>query len=150
MQKRSEDDKIHLLHLMQSLGVGGAEVLLLHYIRALGTESYQHYVYCFGHDGPIKKKLENLGVPVRMGPRRASIKSPLNFGLSLLALVKDLLEFIRKQQIQIIQSHLGRANQVGVAVGKLTVNMCPNISHRAQYDGFCRQKKWFGSQGSFN
>jgi len=117
--KRLEDDKIHLLHLVQTLGVGGAEVLLLHYIKALGTEFYQHYVYCFGHDGPIKKKLENLDIPVRMGPRRDSIKRPINFGVSLLSLVKDLLGFIREQRIQIIQSHLGHANQLGVAVGKL-------------------------------
>ena len=117
--KSLEDDKIHLLHLVQTLGVGGAEILLLHYIRSLGTEFYQHYVYCFGHDGPIRKQIENLGVQVRMGPRRASIKSPIKFGVSLLVLVKDLLGFIREQRIQIIQAHLGYANKLGVAVGKL-------------------------------
>jgi len=117
--KRLEDDKIHLLHLVQTLGVGGAEVLLLHYIRSLGTEFYQHYVYCFGHDGPIRKQIENLGVQVCMGPRRASIKSPIKFGVSLLTLARDLLGFIREQRIQIIQSHLGHANQLGVAVSKL-------------------------------
>ena len=117
--KRLEDDKIHLLHLVQTLGVGGAEVLLLHYISSLGTERYQHYVYCFGHDGPIKEKIDNLEVPVRMCPNRVSIKNPIKFGVSLLALVKDLLGFIRKRRIQIIQSHLGHANQLGIVVGKL-------------------------------
>lgn len=113
------DKKINLLHLVETLGMGGAEMMLLHYTRALGTEFYQHYVYCFGRDGPIRKKIENLHIPVRMGPRQASIKRPINFGVSLLALVKDLLRFIRKHRIQIIQSHLGHANQLGVAVGKL-------------------------------
>ena len=117
--KRLEDDKIHLLHLVQTLGVGGAEVLLLHYISSLGTERYQHYVYCFGHDGPIKEKIDNLEVPVRMGPNLVSIKNPIKFGVSLFALVKDLLGFIRKRNIQIIQSHLGHANQLGIVVGKL-------------------------------
>ena len=119
IMKSLEDNKIHLLHLVQTLGVGGAEVLLSHYIRSMGTESYQHYIYCFGHDGPIIKQIENLSVQVRMGPRRASIKSPIKFGVSLLTLVKDLLGFIREQHIQIIQSHLGHANQMGVIVGKL-------------------------------
>ena len=118
-QEKGINHKIRLLHLVHGLGMGGAEVLLLHYIRALGTEFYQHYVYCFGRDGPIKKKLENLDVPVRMGSRRASIKRPIKFGVSLLTLVKDLLGFIREQRIQIIQSHLGDTNQLGVAVGKL-------------------------------
>ena len=50
---KKESHKIHLLHLINSLIVGGAEVALLHYIQALGREDYEHHVYSFGNDGPI-------------------------------------------------------------------------------------------------
>lgn len=44
---------IRVLHLVHGLGMGGAEVALFHYIKALGMEGYDHYVYCFGPDGPV-------------------------------------------------------------------------------------------------
>jgi glycosyltransferase involved in cell wall biosynthesis len=116
---KMEDNKIRVLHLTYSLGVGGAEILLLHYIRSLGTERYQHYIYCFGDDGPIGAKIKELNVPIYMGPKPASIKNPIKFVIRLLALMKDVLRFIRAHGIQVIQSHLDHANQLGVAVGTL-------------------------------
>ena len=112
-------EKINILHLVQSLGVGGAEILLLNYIKALGTKRYQHFVYCFELSGPLKDQIEKLGVHVRIGPIRDSIKNPLKFGLSIAVLLNDLCKFIRKLQIHIIQSHLGHANQLGTIVGKI-------------------------------
>ena len=56
--------RINLLHLINSLKIGGAEIVLLHYIQAFGFEDYNHYVYSFGPDGPVTKKIEALGLPV--------------------------------------------------------------------------------------
>ena len=61
-QEKGKNHKIRLLHLVHGLGMGGAEIALLHYIQALGMEHYDHYVYFFGHDGPLRKKIEALGV----------------------------------------------------------------------------------------
>jgi len=114
-------NKIHLLHLIPALKIGGAEVLLLHYMRALGSKDYFHYIYCFGRDGGMKSKLEKAGATVvHMGPTRDSIKNPLKFIISLFVLLKDLLGFIKEHRIQIIQSHLGDANKLGIILGKLT------------------------------
>lgn len=118
-QSKQENQKIHLLHLITSLTIGGAEILLLHYIRALGTEHYKHYVYCFGECGPIKEKIESLGVSVYMGPSQASIKNPIRFFISIFVLLKNLLRFIKKNRIMIIQSHLAYANQLAVLAGKI-------------------------------
>lgn len=100
--------------------MGGAEIALFHYIKALGMDKYDHYVYCFKNDGPVREKIEALGIPVYMGQDRVSIKHPIRFGLSLLSLMKDILSFIRTKGIQLIQSHSGEANQLGVVVGKLS------------------------------
>ncbi|MFH1766566.1 MAG: glycosyltransferase family 4 protein [Patescibacteria group bacterium] len=120
VQRKEGSHKIHLLHLINSLIIGGAEVALLHYIQALGQEDYDHYVYSFGHDGPIRKRIEALGVPVYFGPQRASIKCPIKFVVSLVLLVRDLLNFVKNKRIHVIQSHLGHANQLAVLIGKLS------------------------------
>lgn len=112
-------DKIHILHLVDSLYMGGAEVLIAEIIKALGTEKYKHFVYYFADDGPMREKIEALGIPVYKGKNRASIKQPFWFMASLFDLVRDLGSFIRCKRIQIIQSHMGPANQLGVIVGKL-------------------------------
>jgi len=113
-------NKIHLLHLVHGLSTGGAEMALFHYINALGNDNYNHYVYCFGPDGPVRQKIESLGVPVCLGKKRASIKQPFRFIFSSIALIQDLIYFIKNKRIQIIQSHSGQANQLGVAIGKLS------------------------------
>lgn len=129
-----KNDKIYLLHLVESFAVGGAEILLLHYIRSLGAKRYKHYVYSIGHDGAIRRKIEDLDVEVRIGPGRASIKNPIKFIVSLVILVRDLLGFIREKRIQVIQSHLSRANQLGVAIGKLTsIPTFPTVHNTAAF-----------------
>jgi glycosyltransferase involved in cell wall biosynthesis len=114
------DKKINLLYLVETLGMGGAEMMIVNYIRALGSEHYRHYVYFFGHDGAVREKIEALDVPICMGKRMTSIKQPVKFIICLLSLIRDLMKFIKINHIQIIQSHLGHANQLAVAVGKLS------------------------------
>jgi len=119
-QKKGRNHKIRLLHLVHNLGMGGAEIALLHYIKALGMDGYDHYVYCFGGDGPARERIESADIPVIMGKKRASIKQPIKFVISLISLLRDLLILISSRRIQVIQSHSGEANQLGVAVGKLS------------------------------
>ena len=117
---RKDCDKLRVLHLLSNLEVGGAEVLLLHCIQALGMSDYEHYVYYFLSDGPIRKRLETLGIPVYRGKGRASIKRPIKFGISIISLFRDLVGFIRNKQIQVIHAHLGQANQLAVIASKLS------------------------------
>jgi glycosyltransferase involved in cell wall biosynthesis len=114
--------------------MGGAEILLIQYIKSLGMEDYDHFVYCFGSDGPVREKIEALGVPVRMGKSLVSIKQPIRFAVRLLFLMRDLMKFIRSNRIQLIQSHLGHANQLAVAIEKLSgVPAFPTIHNTAAF-----------------
>ncbi|MBW2738857.1 MAG: glycosyltransferase, partial [Deltaproteobacteria bacterium] len=129
------------MHLVNSLIVGGAEVALLQYIQALGMEDYDHYVYSFGHDGPLRKKIEALGLPVYFGPKRAIIKRPVKFGLSVVLLVRNLLNFLKNKRIQVIQSHLGQANQLAVLVSKLSgIPAFPTVHSTNPFED--RRSKW--------
>jgi L-malate glycosyltransferase len=133
--------KLRVLYLVEGLGMGGAEVLLLQYIKALGKEKYKHYVYYFGNDGPVREKLEVLGAAVRMGKKRAVIKRPIKFVISLISLIIDLITFIRRERIQFIQSHLSRANKLGVLVGKLAgIPAFPTIHNTMEF--MDRRSRW--------
>ena len=140
LEKR-KNHKIGLLHLVQTLGMGGAEILLVQYIKSLGQKDYDHFVYCFGSDGPVREKIEALGVPVHMGKRRALIKQPVRFISSILYLLIDLILYIRKKRIQIIQSHLGHSNKLAILVGKLSgVPAFPTIHNTMEFVD--RRNKW--------
>ena len=52
------EKKINILNLVVTLGMGGAEIILTQYIKALGNKKYNHFVYCFGTDGPVRGKIE--------------------------------------------------------------------------------------------
>ena len=141
LQEGKKGQKIRVMHLVSSLIVGGAEIALLQYIQALGMEDYDHHVYSFGHDGPLRKKIEDRGIPVYFGPKRASIKRPVKFGLSVVLLVRNLLNFLKNKRIQVIQSHLGQANQLAVLVSKLSgIPAFPTVHSTNPFED--RRSKW--------
>ena len=97
-------------------------------------EKYNHYVYCFGDNGPIKTKLKESGASVYIGRKRNSIRNPIKFIISIILLVKDILKFIKKKRINIIQSHLSQANQLAIAVGKISgIPAFPTIHNTMEF-----------------
>ncbi len=119
-QHKDKNNKIRLLHLVNTLGVAGAEVLLSQYIRALGNENYNHYVYILEVDGPIREKIEGLCLNICKGKKRAALKNPLKFVICALYLVIHLLFYIRKNRINVILSQSIKPNQLAVIVAKLS------------------------------
>ena len=112
--------KVRILHLVQSFLIGGAEVLLVHYIRALGTEQYDHFVVNVWQDGPMRSRVEEMKVPVSSMPRQGSIKNPFRFLLWLMGLLCSLRRFVSRNGIHVIRSDVGFANQVALLLGALT------------------------------
>ncbi len=55
------DKRIKLLHITSSLKVGGAETVLCKLLENL-SEGFEHHVIYF-HDGPMRKRIEDLGIP---------------------------------------------------------------------------------------
>ena len=139
--EKNENYKIRLLHLVVGLRLGGAEILLVQYIKSLGMKDYDHFVYCFGRSGPVREKIEALGVKVYMGKRRALINQPIRFIVHLLSLLRDLMKFIKSNRIQLIQSHLSHANKLAVLVGKLAgVPSFPTIHSTMEFVD--RRSRW--------
>lgn len=53
--------KIHLVHVISNLGVGGAEGVLFQLLSNLDSSEFKHTVVYF-HDGPYVKKINKLGI----------------------------------------------------------------------------------------
>ena len=126
--------RIRLLHIVDGLKAGGAELLITHIIKALGTKHYKHYAYYYADDGPVRKRLEAYGIPVYKGKCRASIKQPIRFSATLFDQMQELISLIRRKRVQVIQSHMGPANQLAVAVGKLSgIPVLPTVHTPAAF-----------------
>jgi len=56
--------QLRILHLIATLGTGGAEQNLLRLIRSMDRSQFVNEVVCLTGPGPVAGKIEDLGVPV--------------------------------------------------------------------------------------
>lgn len=54
---------MHIVHLISSLKIGGAEAMLVDLVAALALEGHTQQVMCF-HDGPNRQLIEKRGIKV--------------------------------------------------------------------------------------
>lgn len=85
----------NILHVITSLNIGGTEKFLLNSLRYLKTD--YNFVVCYLKErGPIADEIEKLAIPV--------------FQVNGL---RDLISFIRRHPMDIVHTHLYRANIIG-------------------------------------
>lgn len=61
----------HVMQIIDSMGFGGAEVLLRDLTRALIAHDERVSV-CYNTEGPIAKEIKDMGVPLTQLPRLGS------------------------------------------------------------------------------
>ena len=93
-------EKTKIFHLITSLNIGGTEKYLLKIIKNL-NDRYNFSVGYLKELGPIAGEIEKLGVPVT------------KFGFF------QLIKHLKKNKIQIIHTHLYRANLIGRLAAKI-------------------------------
>jgi L-malate glycosyltransferase len=102
--------KIRILHLIKSLGRGGAEKLIPETVRVHNQERFQFYcIYFFHQQNNIVDELEQVGVKVHLIP---------SGNLGLFFQVNKVKDFIAEHDIQIIHAHLPWAGILSRLVGK--------------------------------
>ena len=52
------------VHIITSLDLGGAEIMLFRLLTHLDRKKFDPTVICLGHDGPIGEKIHSLNIPV--------------------------------------------------------------------------------------
>ncbi len=130
LHKQSAALPIDVIYLITELNIGGAEKVLVHFLRALDRTRYRPLVVClYGGDGAIADELRAIGVPV------------VDLGMSAqwrLDAFGRLLWLLRRQRPTILHSALFHANVFGRLAGRLAgvpviISCRQNISIGAQW-----------------
>ncbi|MFN3841526.1 MAG: glycosyltransferase [Cyclobacteriaceae bacterium] len=105
-------EKIRILHLIKSLGRGGAEMLLPETLKHHQHEKFEfHYIYFLPWKNQMVESLEQAGGKVTC--------MQANNTIQILLKVFTLIKYCRKHKINLIHCHLPWAGIVGRLVFKL-------------------------------
>ena len=116
-----KEHKVKIYHLITTLDVGGAEMMLFRLVSLMDTGRFETHVVTLSGMGPVGEKINRMGIPV----------SALNIRSlpSLIpALIRLWIELIR-QKPDILQTWLYHADLVGFLIGRLAgvKSICWNI-----------------------
>lgn len=93
------EKKINILHVIKSLGHGGAEVLLKETYNKHNKKKFNfHYAYFLFDQNSIAKELENAGARVKC------VEANSNY--TMFAKIGKLAKYIRENDIDIVHAHL--------------------------------------------
>ncbi len=96
---------IRILHIIKSLGRGGAETLLVENLRLSQLHNVDyHYLYFLPWKNQLVPELEQYGGKVTCLPARNN--------LQMMTLVQDVRRYIRQHQISLVHAHLPWAGLV--------------------------------------
>lgn len=59
-----DEEKIKIVHLVSTLGIGGLEMVVLDLARNADRDAFQLHVFCLGEIGALEPRFEAIGVPV--------------------------------------------------------------------------------------
>ncbi len=101
--------QIHVLHIIDGLKIGGAEMQLCQLVRRLRSERYRVTV-CYSTPGPLEAEMAALGVPMFRLPRLARIDPLLLWGMC---------RVIRRDPPHIVHTHLFKSDFHGRFAARL-------------------------------
>ena len=106
-------DKIKILHLIKSLGRGGAEMLLQETLKQHDKNKFEfHYIYFLPWKDQMVKGLKDAGGIVKNLPARNNVMIALQ--------TTNIIRYIRSNNIQMLHCHLPWAGFVGRFIYMLT------------------------------
>lgn len=105
--------KIKVLHIIKSLGRGGAEMLLQETLKKHNQEDFEfHYIYFLPWKNQMEEAIQDAGGKVTCFSAKNNI--------ILLFQFKKIIRYCRENQIQLIHAHLPWAGFVSRLVHRLT------------------------------
>ena len=104
---------IKVLHIIKSLGRGGAEMLLPETLKIHSTDQFEfHYIYFLPWKDQMVKTIENEGGKVTCFPAKNNVKLLLQY--------KKVAEYCKREKIDLIHCHLPWAGFLGRLVFQKT------------------------------
>jgi L-malate glycosyltransferase len=112
-QLYQQKEPIQVLHIIKSLGRGGAEMLLPETLRQHDKQKFSfHYIYFLPWKDQMVSAIEKEGGTV--------VCIPAKNNASILFAVRKIAAYVRTHNIQLIHCHLPWAGMAGRLAGKLT------------------------------
>jgi glycosyltransferase involved in cell wall biosynthesis len=131
-------NKIKVLHIIKTLGLGGAEVNLLNLVKAMDHQCFElHVAYASG--GELEEKFHRVGVKLfKFSTQDNKIKSFASLGI-----IMRLANYLRKNHINIVHTH-ALSGQLWGAIGAKMAG-CKIIEH--VHDPRYESKEFLKSRG---
>jgi len=138
--------KIKVLHLIKNLGLGGAEVNLLHLAQGMESARFElHIAYLKG--GELESRFRKGGLRLlKLSDRDHKVKSPMS-----IIIVLKIMYYVWRHGIHIIHTNNSSSHFWGVCAAKITRRKLVEHVHDFRYlepqefkrrRGFCRQYKY--------
>ena len=117
--------KIKLLHIIKSLGRGGAEMLLPETLKVHDSTRFEfHYIYFLPWKDQMVRAIQTSGGVVTCFPANNNIRLILHY--------RALIWYVRQNKIDLIHCHLPWAGLVGRVIYKLTGTPVLYTEHNKQ------------------
>jgi glycosyltransferase involved in cell wall biosynthesis len=101
-----------LIHLITSLDMGGAEMMLYRLLRQMDKSRFENRVVCMIPEGIVGRKIRALGIPV------TSLK--MRSGQPSLKALFQLIRIIRQEKPNLLLSWMYHADLMGSLAGQMT------------------------------
>jgi glycosyltransferase involved in cell wall biosynthesis len=114
-------ERICVLHLITSLEVGGAELMLLKLSSRMNPDRFVNHVICLGEDGPVGQRISAHGIPVH------TLNMPRGW-VTIQGLIR-LNKLMRQINPDILQTWMYHADLLGALFSKWSRSapVCWNI-----------------------
>jgi glycosyltransferase involved in cell wall biosynthesis len=104
-----QNSQLKVMQIISNLDIGGAQEVvrtLAEYLAEGGCIP----VVCSFKDGPLRRDIERLGIPVEVLPDRhhSVLAFPL-FALEMLRIRRAMVDLVKKYKVDVIQTHLLRS-----------------------------------------
>ncbi|MDP1853766.1 MAG: GT4 family glycosyltransferase PelF [Candidatus Omnitrophota bacterium] len=110
-QALSTKNRINILYVIWSLGLGGAEQVVINLAKNLDKQKFNPIVCCLNDKGVFAEELEKEGIEV------IPLAKKHKFDISV---IKSLINIIKQYKIDIVHTHLWGANFWGRIAAKLS------------------------------
>ncbi len=126
--KTMNPKKIKVMHIIKTLGLGGAETNLCNLVQATDLERFEvHVAYSFG--GEIESRFQDGGIKLfKYADAMHKVKSPAS-----LAIIWRLVRYILKNDIQIVHTHNFTGHVWGTLAASLTGRKVVEHVHDFRY-----------------
>jgi glycosyltransferase involved in cell wall biosynthesis len=115
--------KLNVMQIISNLDIGGAQEVVRTLVEYLASDNCMPVV-CTFKDGPLRQDIERLGITVEvLPPRRYSIMALPLFIFDMVRIWRSLARFVKKHNVDVVQTHLLRSLDFLVLLLLYTTNL---------------------------